>query len=113
MPAFHWPLGVDRLLPFPADARLVAASAIAKLLCGGSLNSVAGLAQSGHRQQRQNIKGAAFVFCIENDYVSSIGMERNKIPMRHAVFVSVRHFQYEREITLDCFLYLTTCHRVI
>ena len=64
--------------------------------------------QSRHRQERENVK--ALTFRVENDHVSGFGWKRDKIPVRHPIFIPVRHLQYERAITFDCFFYLSACH---
>ena len=64
--------------------------------------------QSRHCQERENVK--AFTFGVENDDVSSFGGKRDKIPVRHPIFIPVRHLQDEWVITFDCFFYLSACH---
>jgi hypothetical protein len=73
-----------------------------------TLDSIAGLMQSRHRQERENVK--ALTFGVENDHVSGFGWKRDEIPVRHPIFIPVRHLQYEWAITFDCFFYLGACH---
>jgi hypothetical protein len=77
-------------------------------VCRVTLDSIAGLMQSRHRQERDNVK--AFTFGVENDDVSGFGGKRDKIPVRHPIFIPVRHLQHEWAITFDCFFYLSACH---
>ena len=64
--------------------------------------------EPGHRQQWQNIEIPAF--SVEDHDISRSWRKRDVIPVRHFIFVSIRHLQDERKITFDRFLDLVARH---
>jgi hypothetical protein len=82
--------GSGRALPFlfMFFHRRKSAQFARESVCRVTLDSIAGLMHSRHRQERENVK--ALTFGVENDHVSGFGWKRNKIPVRHPIFIPVR-----------------------